>query len=145
MSLSHPPESDSRGAPHVAPGGIRPGTGDIVAPAISEQIVGLYLESFGRGPDRSRTYVQPQFAVCVLRDLLTPAEQLLILGGDSAEVEAARGRINEAIDAEFVSIVELETGRPVLSHLARTRVSVDIAVHFFLFDDVSPARDVVAR
>lgn len=97
----------------------------------------LYLDAFGRGPTRTRTFVQPQFAVCVLRDVLTTVERSLVAGGGAAEVEAGRLRINESLDAEYVEIVERETGRPVLSHLARTQAPADIAVHFFLFDESS--------
>jgi uncharacterized protein YbcI len=112
-------------------------------PAISERVVRLYLDAFGHGPSRVRTYVQPQFAVCVLRGVLTTGERWLLDVGNGAEVEAARATINEAIDRRYVSIVETQTGRSVLSHPVRTRVPVDLAVHFFLFD-VPAGRDGVA-
>jgi uncharacterized protein YbcI len=118
-----------------------PPSPDIVSIAISEQIVQLYLEVFGRGPTRARTYVQPQFAVCVLRDVLTTGERSLRGSDGEAEVEADRAKVNETLDARYVSIVETQTGRPVLSHLARLRTEVDIAVHFFLFDDARVPRD----
>jgi uncharacterized protein YbcI len=142
MSLNHPSESAPRDTPPVAPGTSRADSDGDVTVAISEQIVRLYLEAFGRGPTQVRTYVQPQFAVCVLRDILTTAERSLIESGGSAEVEAARARINETLDRRHVSIIETQTGRPVLSHLARIRPAEDIAVHFFLFDDVSVPADV---
>lgn len=145
MSLGHPPGPEPGEAPQVAPGAPPAEAADVVSIVISEQIVQLYLEAFGRGPTQARTYVQPQFAVCVLRDVLTVAERSLIAGGGEDEVEAARGKINEAIDRQYVSIVEVQTGRSVLSHLPRTRVAVDIAVHFFLFDDAPAARDALVR
>jgi len=138
MSLSLPPGSDPRSTP---PPGTAPHGPDIVSIAISEQIVQLYLEVFGRGPTRARTYVQPQFAVCVLRDILTTPERSLRGSDGAAAVEADRAKVNETIDGRYVSIVETQTGRPVLSHLARLRVPVDLAVHFFLFDDPSALRD----
>jgi uncharacterized protein YbcI len=116
--------------------------GGNVTTAISDQIVRLYLNFFGRGPTRTRSYVQPQFAVCVLRDILTTAERSLIAGGGEQEVEAGRRRINESIDAEYVGIIEREVGRPVLSHLARTSADADIAVHFFLFDESSSGTEL---
>jgi len=135
MPLRHSPGSDPRDPPRVAPGTSRADSGGDVLVAISEQIVQLYLEAFGRGPTRVRTFVQPQFAVCVLRDILTTAERTLLAGGGRTEVEAARAAINESIDRRFISIVEMQTGRSVLSHLARVRTPADIAVHFFLFED----------
>jgi uncharacterized protein YbcI len=145
MSLNRPPGSEPREMPRPAPGAPPAEPGDVVSAVISEQIVQLYLEAFGRGPTHARTYVQPQFTVCGLRDVFTVAERSLIAGGGEAEVEAARGKINEAIDRKYVSIVEVQTGRSVLSHLPRTRVAADVAVHFFLFDDVSVARDALDR
>ena len=138
MSLSLPPGSGPRGTP--SPGTSSPAA-DIASIAISEQIVQLYLEVFGRGPTRARTYVQPQFAVCVLRDVLTTAERSSRGSDGEAEVEAGRAKVNGAIDRRYVSIVETLTGRPVLSHAVALRVPVDIAVHFFLFDDPSALRD----
>jgi uncharacterized protein YbcI len=135
MSLNHSPGSEPRETPRLTPGTARAGSASDVLVAISEQIVQLYLEAFGRGPTRARTYVEPQFAVCVLRDILTTAERTLLESDGRAEVEAARVTINEAIDRRYISIVETQTGRQVLSHLARVRAPADIAVHFFLFDD----------
>lgn len=145
MSLDHHQGPDARAMPRVMAGLPPADVGNVVATAISEQIVHLYLESFGRGPTRARTYVQPQFAVCVLGDVLTTAERSLIGSGGSLEVEAARGKVNETIDHQYVSIVELQTRRPVLSHLARVKAPVDIAVHFFLLGDAPGARDAVDR
>lgn len=144
MSLNRPSGSDSRDTSGVGPKPSRADSGDdVTAAAVSEQVAQLYLEAFGHGPSRVRTYVQPQFAACVLRDILTTGERWLLDVGNGAEVEAARATINEAIDRRCVSIVETQTGRSVLSHLVRTRVPVDVAVHFFLFD-VPAGRDGVA-
>lgn len=125
--LPHPDSEETKGS---------------VTAAISEQIVRVYLDAFGRGPTRARAFVQPQFAVCVLRDVLTTAEHSLAESGGGREVEEGRLRINESIDSRYIGIVEGATGRPVLSHLARTRTPADIAVHFFLFDEGSNGSDL---
>jgi uncharacterized protein YbcI len=134
------PNSDGRA--NSQPEGAHAEVGGSAAAAISDQIVRLYLDSFGCGPTRARTFVQPQFAVCVLRDVLTTVERSLIAGGGEHDVEAGRLRINESIEAEYVGIIERETGRPVLSHVARTSATTDIAVHFFLFDESSSGSDL---
>lgn len=145
MSLSLPSESDPRGAPPLAPGASPGDADDIDSVAISEQIVRLYLEAFGRGPTQARTYVQPHFAVCVLRDVLTATERSSLDSGDRAEVETAREMVNYAIDHRCVSIVETQTGRSVLSHQARIKAPVDIGVHFFLFGDSLVPQDALRR
>ena len=89
------------------------------------------------GPNRTRAFVQPQFAVCILRDVFTTAERTLLADGGEAEVEAARRRINDSIEEECIEIVERETKRSVQSHLAQVRAPADLVVHLFLFDEGS--------
>jgi uncharacterized protein YbcI len=104
---------------------------------ISRKLVQLYRRAFGRGPNRARTFLQPQFAVCVFRDVFTTAERTLLADGGTAEVEAARRRINFTIEEECIEIVEAETGRTVQSHLAQVQAPADLVVHLFLFDESS--------
>ncbi len=102
---------------------------------IADDLVQLYVRAFGRGPTRARAFVQPQFAVCILRDVFTTAERTLLADGGEAEVEAARRRINDSIEEECIEIVEAETKRSVQSHLAQVRAPADLVVHLFLFDE----------
>ncbi len=102
---------------------------------ISREMVQLYLRAFGRGPTRARTFVPPQFAVCVLRDVLTTVERTLVESGEVEAVEAGRQKINDTLDGEFIEIVEANTGKLVQSHLVHAKVSDDVVVHLFLFHD----------
>ncbi|HEX5712872.1 MAG TPA: Na-translocating system protein MpsC family protein [Solirubrobacterales bacterium] len=108
-----------------------------VRAAISRETVQLYLRTFGRGPTKARTYVQSDYAVCVLRDIFTTGERTLIANGGREQVEESRKKINDAIDGEFVAVVERETGRPVQTHLTHIKVPANLALHFFLFDSQS--------
>jgi len=117
-------------APDVAETEVLPGVGA----AISRETVQLYLRAFGRGPTRSRTYVQADYTVCVLRDVFTAAERTLVAFGGREQVEATRKKITDALDGEFVALVERETGRQVQTHLTHIKVPANLAVHFFLFD-----------
>ena len=143
MSLNHPSGSDPQGSTGKMSGLAPAKAGANATAAISTEVVQLYLTTFGRGPTRVRTYVQPEFCVCVLGDILTPAERSLTEVGGTAEVESGREKINEGLDVELTTIVERQTGRRVLSHMARVKVPVAVAVHFFLFDDGSVQPDVV--
>lgn len=117
-------------APEVAETEVLPGVGA----AISRKTVQLYLRAFGRGPTKSRTYVQADYAVCVLRDVFTAAERTLVSIGGREQVEASRKKVTDAMDGEFVALVERETGRQVRTHLTQIKVPANLAVHFFLFD-----------
>jgi uncharacterized protein YbcI len=134
MSLDHPSGSSPQGRPREMPGLSRAEIARNAIGAVSNEVAELYLVTSGRGPTRVRTYIQPEFCVCVLSEILTDAERALVERG-AAEVDAARTKINEGIEAELVAIVERQAGRPVLSHLVRLKVLVEVAVHFFLFDD----------
>lgn len=105
-----------------------------VSAAISRETVRLYLRAFGRGPTKARTYIESDYAVCILRDVFTTGERTLIANGGREEVEASRKKLSDAIDGEFVALVERETGRPVQAHLTHIKVPANLAVHFFLFD-----------
>jgi Na+-translocating membrane potential-generating system (MpsC) len=78
---SDPPAADPEPA-RPAPADAEIGGAEDATGAISRDIVQVYLRTFGRGPTRARTFVQPQFAVCVLRDVFTTAERALIADGD---------------------------------------------------------------
>jgi uncharacterized protein YbcI len=122
-------------APEIAETELLPGVGA----AISRATVQLYLRAFGRGPTKARTYVEAEYAVCVLRDIFTAGERTLIAHGGREEVEASRKKLSDAIDGEFIAVVESETGRPVQTHLTHIKVPANLAVHFFLFDPRPPA------
>jgi uncharacterized protein YbcI len=134
---NHPSGSDYLAVPQDASEFTEFDAGQSETAVISSKLVQLYVRAFGRGPNRARAFVQPQFAVCVLRDVLTTAERTLIADGAYAEVEAARRRINALIEEECIEIVETETMRSVQSHLAQMQAPADLVVHLFLFDESS--------
>jgi len=51
---------------HLLPHGAHPAAGDVPT-AISEGIVALLKEFYGRGPDKTKTYVNGNLVVCLLR------------------------------------------------------------------------------
>ncbi len=116
--------------PEVGATEILPGAGA----AISRETVQLYLRTFGRGPTKSRTYLEPDYAVCVLRDVFTAGERTLVALGGREQVEASRKKVTDAKDGEFLAIVEKETGRKVQTHVTHIKVPANLAVHFFLFE-----------
>ena len=54
--------------------------------AISDGMVGLLKEFYGRGPTRAKSYFVDDLVVCVLRGGFTRVEQTLLDGGRSAAV-----------------------------------------------------------
>ena len=134
MSLNTPSGSGPEAA-RSAFAGVDIGAADDAAGGISREIVQVYLRTFGRGPTRARTFVQPQFSVCVLRDVFTTAERALIADGDGDAVERGRKRLNAGNDDDLQAIVSSRTGRAVQSHLSHVKVPANLAVHLFLFEE----------
>ena len=81
---------------------------------LSNAMVRLYKEQFGRGPGRARaSWAGPDIVVCVLDDTLTPAEANLVKMGEHQRLRDTRMFFQYATVAEFCEAVEQITGRKV--------------------------------
>jgi uncharacterized protein YbcI len=90
---------------------------------ISREIVRIHARFYGRGPTKAKTVWRDEIVVCVLEDLFTKAEQLLVDGGRFEDVRAHRTAFQEEVAPLFCGCVEAVTGRRVRSFLSQ--VSVD--------------------
>src|SRR4051794_9315650 len=83
---------------------------------ISNEMVRLYKEQFGRGPTKARTnWAGPDIVVAVLEDTLTPAERNLVKLGEHQRLRDLRMFFQYATVKEFCEPVERLTGRKVRS------------------------------
>lgn len=81
---------------------------------VSDAMVTLHKEQFGRGPTRARAYYAgPDALVCVLDDVLLPAELKMVVLGDAGRVRESRTAFQAATADEFVSVVEQIVSRKV--------------------------------
>jgi uncharacterized protein YbcI len=81
---------------------------------ISNEMVRLYKEHFGRGPTRARTHwAGPDVLVTVLEDTLTPAERNLVKLGEHQRLRDLRTFFQYATVREFCEPVERLTDRKV--------------------------------
>jgi uncharacterized protein YbcI len=81
---------------------------------ISNAMVRVFKEHFGRGPTVARTYwAGPDTLVCLLEDTLTPAERRLVDMGEHQRLRESRAFFQYASVAEFCEPVERITGRKV--------------------------------
>jgi uncharacterized protein YbcI len=108
--------------------------------AVTNAIVGLHREFYGRGATRGRTIMQENYLVCFLDDIYTKAERTLIDAGKFDAVIQARNDFQEAMEARFSQAVEELTGRRVRAFLSQVRADPDVAVEVFWLepDGVSP-------
>jgi uncharacterized protein YbcI len=81
---------------------------------VSNTMVRLYKEQFGRGPTRARSnWAGPDILVCVLEQTLTPAERNLVKMGEHQRLRDTRMFFQYATVREFCEPVEQITGRKV--------------------------------
>jgi uncharacterized protein YbcI len=81
---------------------------------LSNEMVRLYKEQFGRGPTKARTnWVGPDTLMTILEDTLTPAERNLVKLGEHQRLRELRMFFQYATVHEFCEPVERLTGRKV--------------------------------
>jgi uncharacterized protein YbcI len=102
--------------------------------AISNEMVRLYKDQFGRGPTRARTYwASPDILICVLEDTLTPAERNLVRLGEHQRLRDTRIFFQYSSVAGFCDPVERITGRTVRSfHSSIDTLAQGMAVETFV-------------
>jgi len=93
---------------------------------VSNVMVRLYKEYFGRGPTQARTqWAGPDALVVFLEDTLTPAERGLVAMGEHQRLRDTRMFFQYATIREFCEPVEVITGRKVRSFLSGIDTEVD--------------------
>jgi uncharacterized protein YbcI len=108
--------------------------GAVVA-QLSREIVQLHARHYGRGPTKARSFVTEECASGLLEEIYTVAERTLIETGAEEHVRETRQKFQEAVEEEFIEIVERVTGRTVRVFLSQVDIDTDLAVEFFLFED----------
>jgi uncharacterized protein YbcI len=102
---------------------------------ISNEIVRLQAEYYGKGPTRAKTYIVDDLVVVVLEESFTRAEKTLAERGERDAIEHIRRRFQQQMADGFTSVVEQATGRKVRVFLSETDVDQDVSVELFLLAD----------
>ena len=122
---------DGRRISRPAEGGAERGT---LLTAISNRIVGILREHYGRGPMRAKTYVLDDLIVCVLRDGFTAIEQTMIDTGNPERVVEMRHEFQQMMGMPFKEAIEELTGSRVVAFLSQAHVEPDITLEVFFVD-----------
>jgi uncharacterized protein YbcI len=89
--------------------------------AVSNAMVRLHKEQFGRGPTNARSYFAgPDTLVCTLEDALLPAERTMVEMGEHQRVRESRVFLQVASQDEFIAAVEALVPRKVRASPARS-------------------------
>jgi uncharacterized protein YbcI len=86
---------------------------------ISNEMVRLYKDYFGRGPTKARTsWAGPDTVLCILEDTLAPAERNLVKMGEHQRLRDTRMFFQYATVREFGEPIERLTGRKVKAFIS---------------------------
>jgi uncharacterized protein YbcI len=103
-----------------------------VLTAISDGMVALLKEFYGRGPSRTKSYYADDLVVCVLRGGFTRVEQTLLDGGRGPAVIEQRMHFQEVMRDRFYRVVEDATGRSVIAFMSGNQQHPDLMCEVFI-------------
>jgi uncharacterized protein YbcI len=105
--------------------------GDVLT-AISDGMVALLKEYYGRGPTRAKSYYQDDLVVCVLRGGFSRVEQTLLDGGRGPAVIHQRMEFQELMRDRFEDVIEAATGRKVIGFMSGNQQDPDLMCEVFI-------------
>jgi uncharacterized protein YbcI len=119
----------------TAPASIAPLRGGKLLAAISERIVAILRDHYGRGPTRAKTYAIDDILVVVLRGSgFTALERTIMDGGRPDRVIAMRQYFHSVMAERFTEEIERLTGVEVVAFLSQASVRPDLTLEIFLLD-----------
>src|SRR4051795_9297240 len=102
--------------------------------AISNALVRVKKDLYGKGPVKAKTYINDNYVFTVLEGGLTRNEETLLEAGEHRLVRDYRLRFQEAVSKRFTSAVEEATGRKVLSYHSQIVFHPDRSFEIFTLD-----------
>ena len=101
---------------------------------VTNRIVGMMREHYGRGPIKAKTYVLDNLIVCVLSDGFTAIERTMMEGGEPDRVLEMRRDFQRLMKGRYSKMIEELTGRKMLAFLSQAHVEPDLTIEMFLMD-----------
>ena len=102
---------------------------------ISNAMVGLYKEAFGRGPTKARAqFAGPDTLVVLLESSLTVAERNLVAMGEHQRLREARLFFQYALEDQLRAIVEQALGRRTVGFVSGIDTHRDVAMEVFTLE-----------
>ena len=114
------------------PGSAHPPTHGDVLTAISDGMVALLKEFYGRGPTRAKSYYSDDLVVCLLRGGFTRVEETLLEGGRGPAVIEQRMAFQELMRERFEAVIEAATERPVIGFMSGNQQHPDMMCEVFI-------------
>jgi uncharacterized protein YbcI len=101
---------------------------------ISNALVGIHKEFYGRGPTKARTYVWDDLVVVVLQGGYSRAEQTLVEAGRDEAVTQTRLAMQETIEDASREAIERLTARTVRSFMSANDPEQELQTEIYLLE-----------
>ncbi len=102
--------------------------------AISNALVAVKKQLYGKGPVKAKTYINDNYVFAVLEGGLTRNEETLLEAGQERLVREYRLRFQEAVSDTITKAIEEVTGRKVLAYHSQIVFEPDRAFEIFVLD-----------
>ncbi len=102
--------------------------------AITNVVVGLKKEFYGKGPTKAKTFINENYVFCVMAGGLTRNEETLLAHGEHDLVRAYRLRFQEVMSEPTVRAIERVTGRTVIGYHSQIVFDPEHAFEIFVLD-----------
>jgi uncharacterized protein YbcI len=129
------PAEPARNGPTIA----APAMDGALRSAVSQAIVRIHAEHYGKGATQAKTYAWDNLLVTVLRDVLTVAERTLVDVGRSDTVRDVRTTFQCTMQETFCAAVERLTRRRVHSFMSQVDPQTGLGVEVFVLEPLDGA------
>ncbi len=103
--------------------------------AVSNAIVAMFSECYGRGPTKAKTYAIDDYLFTVLEDLLTAVERTLVECGEEDLVRTVRLTFQEITSDRLTSEVARIVGRDVIAYHSQVTFHPPMGFEMFVLAD----------
>jgi uncharacterized protein YbcI len=113
---------------------------------ISNAMVRMQKEFFGKGPTKAKSYMFDDLLLVVMRQGLTTAEKTMLEFGHPNQVRQFRQLFQDEMTERLTGMVEDLTGRKVVNYQSQVLFDPDMTLEIFVFESGGgePAVEVTA-
>jgi len=104
---------------------------------VSDELVRLYKDLFGRGPTKAGTHwAGDNILICTLENSLTPAERSMVEMGEYQRLRDVRMFFQHARENDFREPIERITGRQVRAFVSGIDPVTDVSAEVFYLEPI---------
>jgi uncharacterized protein YbcI len=101
---------------------------------ISNAMVRMQKEFFGKGPTKAKSYMFDDMLLVVMREGLTTAEKTMLEFGHPNQVRQFRQLFQDEMTEKLTGMVEDLTGRQVVNYQSQVLFDPDMSLEIFVFE-----------